>query len=291
MSAGRVLVIGDVINDVVVRPLSDVTEDSDTHAEIRSCPGGSGANQAAWLGDRARFAGRVGAADHAVHTRELRRHGVEARLVADEDVPTGSIVVFVRPDGRRDMYTDRGANLRLRAADLPDDLLDDVGLVHVSGYSLFDDGVRAAVEDLVARASRRGIGLSVDPASVAFLREFGATAFLTWARHARLVLPNLDEGRCLTGLSTPDDVADALADRFEVVALTLGPAGVLVRSGGQRVLLPALPVDVVDTTGAGDAFGAGFLRGWTEDGDLARAAESGLALAARAVRRLGARPD
>ena len=288
MTSGLVLLVGDVLNDVVVRPLRPVTEDSDTHADIRSCPGGSGANQAAWLGDRARFAGRTGAADHDAHTRALRRHGVDARLVADDTVPTGSIVVLVRPDGRRDMYTDRGANLRLTAADLPDDLLDGVDLLHVSGYALFDEGVRRAVEDLLARATRRGVELSVDPASVAFLRDFGAARFLDWARPAGLVFPNLDEGRFLTGLSTPDDVADALAERFPVVVLTLGPAGVLVRSAGRRLRLAAKPVPVLDTTGAGDAFCAGFLRAWP--GDLTAAAESGLELAAQAVQRLGARP-
>ncbi len=290
VSGGPILLVGDVINDVVVRPLGAVTRDSDTHAEIRSCPGGSGANQAAWLGDRARFAGRVGAADHEAHTRALRQHGVDARLVADERVPTGSIVVLVHPDGRRDMYTDRGANLRLCAGDLPDDLLDGVGLVHVSGYSLFDPGVRTAVDDLVSRAVRRGIGLSVDPASVAFLREFGVPGFLAWSRDASSIFPNLDEGRCLTGLSTPDDVADSLASRFPVVVLTLGPDGVLVAAGRERVRLPAVPVTVVDTTGAGDAFCAGFLRAWTESADASVAARAGLELAASAVGRLGARP-
>lgn len=288
MTSGRILLVGDVINDVVVRPLREGTPDSDTHADIRSCPGGSAANQAAWLGPRARFAGRAGAADHGAHVRALRQHGVDVRLAADDRSPTGSIVVFVRPDGRRDMYTDRGANLCLTAGDLPDDLLDSVELLHVSGYALFDDGVRHAVEDLLERATRRGIGLSVDPASVGFLREFGAERFLDWARPAGLIFPNLDEGRFLTGLSTPDDVADALAERFAVVALTLGPDGALVRAEGERVRKAAKRVTVVDTTGAGDAFCAGFLREWP--GDLTLATASGLELAARAVQRLGARP-
>jgi sugar/nucleoside kinase (ribokinase family) len=285
-----ILLIGDVINDVVVRPLRPVAEDSDTPADIRSCPGGSGANQAAWLGARARFAGRVGAADHDAHVLALRQAGVDVRLAVDEDVPTGSIVVLVRPDGRRDMYTDRGANLRLRATDLPDDLLDDVDLVHVSGYSLFHPDVRQAVEDLAGRARTRGIPLSVDPASAAFLRECGSDEFLRWSRDASLIFPNLDEGRLLTGLSTPDDIAAALAARFAVVALTLGPDGALVQIGDERVRRPAKPATVVDTTGAGDAFCAGFLRMWTDTGDPAAATESGLELAARAVQRLGARP-
>lgn len=132
----RVLVVGDVIDDLLVRPHRPIRPATDTPATITPSPGGSGANAAVWLaraGVRVRFVGRVGAADLARHAGLLRAAGVEPVLVPDPRRPTGSIVVLLDPDGERTMLTDRGANLGLRAADLPDRLLDDVeiGRAHV----------------------------------------------------------------------------------------------------------------------------------------------------------------
>ena len=132
-----ILVVGDVIDDIVVRPLEPVAPATDTRSAIVPRPGGSGANTAAWLGAlRApvRFAGRVGAADVGRHADALAAHGVDARLAADDEAPTGSIVVLAHD---RTMFTARGANATLSAADLPDDLLDGVNHIHVSGYALF----------------------------------------------------------------------------------------------------------------------------------------------------------
>ncbi|GAA3934176.1 PfkB family carbohydrate kinase [Actinomadura viridis] len=288
-----VLVVGDVIDDIVVRPLRPTAPDTDTPSAITAGPGGSGANQAAWLGAlgaRVRFAGRVGAADAAAHTAALAAAGVDARLAADPGAPTGRIVVLAR-GGRRDMYTDRGANLNLSAADLPDDLLDGVTLLHVSGYSLFQPGVRAAAGDLMRRARERGAATSVDPASAAFLADAGPEAFRAWARGARLIFPNLDEGRLLTGAREPSAVAAALLDDHPVVALKLGAEGALVAArDGTRLALPSAPAEVVDPTGAGDAFCAGFLAGWAAGRPLEDCARGAVAAAGRAVAAVGARP-
>lgn len=288
-----VLVVGDVIDDVVVRPLRAPAPDSDTPAVITACPGGSGANQAAWLGTLGadvRFAGRVGAADADRHTAALRAAGVDARLAADPDAPTGRIVV-VTTEGRRDMFTDRAANLGLSPADLPDDLLDDVAVLHLSGYSLFDDGVRAAVTGLMSRARHRGIALSVDPASAAFLTDAGPDRFRTWTAGVRLIFPNLAEARLLTGADTPETAADALTRTYGIAAVTLGPDGTLIAAAdGTRLRLPAHPTRVLDPTGAGDAYTAGFLKAWLSGRDLAHCAHTALTAAAHAVATTGARP-
>jgi sugar/nucleoside kinase (ribokinase family) len=292
--APRILVVGDVIDDVIVQPLGPVVSASDTPARITPSPGGSGANQAVWLaaaGARARLAARVGAADLDRHVRAFVAAGVEPVLAGDPDLPTGSIVILVSSDGERTMYTDRGANLALRQADLPETLLEDVAVLHVSGYSLFDPGVREAVLHLVARARRCGLAVSVDPSSIAFLTEVGPTAFLTWIDGVELLLPNLDEGRLLTGVDEPEQVLAALLDHVPVVALTLGPDGALIGSRGRPpVHLPAADVEVVDTTGAGDAFAGAFLATWSAGGTLRDAGERGIAAAGRAVTVPGARP-
>lgn len=294
---GVILIVGDVIDDVVVRPLEPMTRDSDTRAAIAQVPGGSAANQAAWLaslGMPVRLVARVGTADVARHAAALERFGVEAHLAGDPDLATGTIVVLVGGDGSRSMFVDRGANLRLQPSDVPADPFGDVRLLHVSGYSLLAPGPREVVLDVLARAREHGVPVSVDPASCAFLREVGAADFLAWTEGATLCLPNRDEAAALTGHDVSEDpraLLTAMLAHYPTVALKLGRDGVLAGSADGRMEAVAAPsVDVVDPTGAGDAFCAGFLTGWLGGASLVEAARQGVELGARAVGVMGARP-
>jgi len=289
----RILVVGDVVDDIVVRPLGSVNTASDTDAEIRRTAGGSAANVAAWLGHLGadvRFVGRAGIEGAPRHRAALATYGVDARVTADPDTETATIVLNLDPAGERTMFVDRAANARLSRADLPPDVLDGVGWLHLTGYSLFDDAVRPAVRHLMSRARAAGCGVSVDPSSAGFLARCGPDTFLGWVAGVDVLLPNLLEGRFLTGLVEPSDVAAALAGRFPAVALTLGADGALLASGGTSRSVAAVPATVVDTTGAGDAFAAGFLSVWTSSPDGDAALSSGAAAAGRAISVLGARP-
>ena len=165
-----------------------------------------------------------------------------------------------------------------------------MGWLHLTGYSFFDDAVRAVVLELVARARAAGCGLSVDPSSAGFLARCGADAFLGWVAGADVLLPNLLEGRFLTGLEDPDEVAAALAERFAAVVLTLGADGAALTTDGASTRVDPAPASVVDTTGAGDAFAAGFLSVWTEDRDPTAALAAGARASAQGISVLGARP-
>ena len=289
----RVLIVGDVIDDIVVTPLGNVTRDSDTTSQIRATPGGSAANQAAWLaasGVSVTFVAQVGAADVSRHQAELSAFGVEAVLIADPDAPTGTIVVMLDADGNRTMYTDRGANTQLTAADVPLSLLDDVDALHVNGYALFSESPRLAVLSLINEARRRGITVTADPSSSAYLEELGASTFLACTRGAAVCLPNLDEGRVLSGHTEPHDALASLRVHYPVVALKLGSGGVLVGDGDQVELIAPASSSVVDPTGAGDAFCAGFLSAWLGGKSAVDAALAGSLFAARAVSTYGGRP-
>lgn len=288
-----ILVIGDVINDVVVKPLQPITRDSDTTSAVSLTSGGSGANLAAWLallGADVRFAGRAGERDAAVHTRALAELGVEARIAAAPGEETGTIVVLLEGDIRT-MFTDRKASGRLGAGDLPLELLDGVSWLHLSGYCLLSPSSREACLRLFARAGEAGIGRSVDPNSVSGLRQLGASRFLEWTAGATVVLPNLAEGRALSGGDGPEDVAALLLPHYDVVALKLGAQGVLVaRTDGWQRRIEARPVQVADPTGAGDAFAAGLLTVLSSGGDLDEATTRGLDTAARAITHVGGWP-
>ena len=176
--------------DIIAAPQRAIEYASDTPATIAQLPGGSGANQAAWLGhfgNTTYFAARVGHDGGAEHAAALRVHGVEPLFAIDERARTGVLVTLVGPDGERSFLTDRGANVHLERADLPDRLLDIVTLVHVSGYALFAPGPRAAVCDYLAAAHARGVRVSVDSGSTAFLREIGPTAFVEATKRATLL--------------------------------------------------------------------------------------------------------
>ncbi len=271
-----ILVVGDVMDDLVVRPLGPLVPRSDTAAHMERHPGGSGANTAAWLGAlgaEVRFAGRVGAADVRRHARALETCGVDARLVGDANTPTGSIVVLAHD---RSMFTDRGANVALGRDDLPDDLLEGVDHVHVSGYSLLEPGPRDAVLDLVARA---GVPWSVDPASSAFVAD---TPFLEWTAGAAVCFPNEDEA---------DVLGEGMTDAYDVVVLKRGREGARVlRRGAPAVDVPATTVAAVDQTGAGDAFAAGYLAALVQGQDDDACARAAVRAATEAVGRPGARP-
>jgi sugar/nucleoside kinase (ribokinase family) len=287
-------VVGDVINDILVETSGPVAYGADNPASVRVRPGGSAANQAAWMGSLGLdvvFAGRAGAGDAPLHQAELSRFGVSARLAADSAAETGSIVVLVGPDGERTMITDRGANLLLAAGDVPVTLLDGVGLVHLTGYTLFEPGPREVALGLIAEARRRGLPFTVDPGSAAFLARLVPGEFLDWTRGAAVFFPNCDEAALLSGERDPVAMVQFLAAHFGAVALKLGPEGALLAARDVTPKrFPAQPAVVRDTTGAGDAFCAGFLAAWLRGATHADATQAGTRTAAIAVSALGGRP-
>lgn len=291
---GRVLVVGDVVDDIVVRPLAAVTAASDTRAQIRRTPGGSAANVAAWLGwcgATVSFVGRAGASGGDSHVRELARWSVDAHIAHDPELPTGTIVLMLDAQAERTMYVDRGANAALVPDDVPPRLWEDVDWLHLTGYSLFDDGVRPTALALVEAARSRGAGVSVDPSSVAFLRACGVERFWEWTRDVQVLMPNEDEAHVLTGETDPDEVVSAPVWGARTVVLTLGERGSLVRTAdGRTYRVPAPSPPVMDTTGAGDAYCAGFLAASLRGVGARECATQGARASAHCLGMVGGRP-
>jgi ribokinase len=288
-----VVVVGDLATDVVVLLDGDPAPGSDRPAAIRTRGGGAGANVAvhlARLGTPVTFAGCVGDdAAGAGLVAELAAAGVRPAVRTVPGAATGTIVSLVETGGQRSMLADRGANLALEAADVPAPAHG--GHLHLSGYTLFAPGPRAAGLAAVSAARAAGCTVSVDPASTGPLAAYGVDRWLADTAAATLVLPNGDEARLLTGCADPAAAARALATRHPVAVVTLGADGALWAAGDLLVHRPAHPATVVDTTGAGDAFTAGLLSVWITDrnGDPVAALEAGLARAAAVVTRPGAR--
>ncbi len=290
----RIVVVGDVVTDVIVRPHSAIIHGTDTASSIAIIAGGSAANTAAWigaLGGTVEFVGRAGRDQHAWHEGLLNQFGVHALITADPELPSARIVVIVDASGERTMLTDRGANDALSLADVECARIDSKTMLHVSGYTLLFDGPRPAGLSALQRARREGAPTSVDPNSSGFLANVGPTRFLEMTANVDICFPNADELCALIGGTDPFEAAIALTHHYGTVVCKLGPEGAVVARAGAIVARRRAPdVTVIDTTGAGDAFAAGYLaalaNGRNVDGCLDLAIET----SGRAVSTVGARP-
>jgi ribokinase len=289
-----VVVIGDLMTDVVAWASGPLAHASDTPSQITTHPGGGGANVAARLaalGVPTRLVARVGndpAARAAIE--DLRTGGVETSVAVDPVRATGTVVVIVEPTGERTMLPDRGANAALSPADLPVEELRAATHLHLSGYTLLDPGSRAAGLVALEHAREAGLTVSVDPASAAPIEAAGARAFLDWVAHADMLLPNFEEAVVLTGAREAEAAAWALARGGRDIVITLGAEGALWSDGEQVVRAAAAEAPApVDSTGAGDAFTAGWLAARLGGAAPAEALNAANAVAANTLRRAGAR--
>ena len=288
----RIIVFGDVIDDVVAMPYGAIRPDTDTAASIGFRAGGSAANTAAWLGSlgaKVDFVGIVGAADLERHTALLQRAGATSHLRAHPTLTTGTIVIIVEGE-HRTMFTERGVNTELDPLDVTPELLAGATVLHLTGHSLLNTAGAEGFTALVARAKKAGVTVSVDPGSAGFIADYGVDRFLAAIAGAQLLFPSLEEGRVLTGLSDPEEIVARLAEVFPTVILTMGADGVVIAHDGTTLMVPAVSSPVVDPTGAGDAFCAAFMDEWIRSGDLARSATAGAKLAAKALTITGGRP-
>ena len=273
--------LGDALLDVIVRLDEPLAPGSDVRAHITTSVGGQAANVAAWavsLGAEARLVTAL--ADDVAGSlvrNELLCRSVELHAHVYTSA-TGVVAAVVGPDGDRSLASDRGVAVELRAEDLDPSWFDGCDVVHISGYALVRMPVRDAAL-LAARLARdRGARISVDVAPWTELRSFGPVAF-------RELLDTL-----------APDVLFATEAEWEILGgaylaapttvLKRGPRGITVATEDARFDLAAVPGDVVDATGAGDALAAGFLLG----GSLEEAARRGLEAAARCIAKPGAMP-
>ncbi|MEV4253044.1 sugar kinase, partial [Spirillospora sp. NPDC049652] len=243
------------------------------------------------------FVGRRGS-DIAGRNRdmELMGSGVDARLVMDSERPTGTCVVLVTHKGDRTMLSDPGANSALLPEDIErcKDLFTQGVHFHLSGYSLINEGSRKAAIHALDLARQAQMSVSVDGASSSPLKRMGAEPFLEWTQGARLLVVNAAEAEVLTGRDNPEAAAKVLTAWYPQVVIKTGADGSLWYTNGRpdAVVVAADPVEkIVDGTGAGDAFIAGFLPPWLDGKPPAEALASGNRLAAQALQHLGARPS
>ncbi len=279
--------------DVSVFIDSQIHKGGDTQAFITTQGGGAAANVARWLahmGCDTFLCSRVADDTNGlILQEELDAFNVRH---SDYRVPhekTGTVVVLVSEDGERTMFPDSGSNSGLSSADLPP--LDGFTAAYLSGYALINSQSRTNVLEMIQILKAKGIPLVFDPGTVGALRRIPNSMLQEWIGMMDILLLNEEEALYISQISDLHGALVALATKAPIVVIKRGAEGVTAISERVRTVeLPALDVEVIDTTGAGDSFAAGFIASWFDEGIVEKAVENGIAQASRCCAMVGARP-
>jgi sugar/nucleoside kinase (ribokinase family) len=220
--------------------------------------------------------------------RGMSAAGVQATLVRKK-TPTGTSVILVTPDGERTMNTYLGACREFGPEDLDLPRLADSRILYLTGYLWDTENQRQAAEKAASLARREGSGTLVafDLADPFAVRRY-AEQFRAWLPgKVDIIFGNRDEISLLTGASCDEDCVTEANSLAPLVVMKVGEKGCLVGSEGSFEQVAGFPVRLVDTTGAGDAFAAGFLYGTLAGADPLTCARLANRLAARVVGREG----
>lgn len=262
MIVREVVVIGDVMLDVTVKPMAHIAPTSDTPSRVRLNRGGAAANMAEALARAGHHVTYVGACgtDFAAQLFEdaLRSSGVDVALER-VDAPSGVVVALVDEDGQRAMMTDRGANSMLGLEHVLAQLNRPFDHLHVSGYTLLDSSTIKVGRLALDRARELGLSTSVDVCSVAPLVAISPAAFMSAATGARTLFANEEEALALSGAVDVTGALDRLSQDFSEVVITRGELGARARCDGVDYEVSSMSEVVVDTTGAGDAATGAYL--------------------------------
>lgn len=290
----RVASLGVHIVDVLARPVTTPPMAGGRHEvdEVRITAAGTAAGTSAdlaKLGIDTVVLGAIG--DDSIGellVQMLGGHGVDTkRLVRKRGLQTSVSILLIGHDGERQVVLRLpGANSHLSLDDIDFDAIAEADLLHVGGADVLGDFAGDPLVEVMKFARSRGVATSLD--LLVPCDERMAERLAPALRYAQYFLPNADQLRGLTGCSDPSEAAAALRRLgVDCVVATLGAEGSLVASDRGEAFLPAFDVPVVDTTGCGDAYAAGFivgvLSGWSEES----AAWLGTAAAALVVQGLG----
>lgn len=290
-----IVVLGDLVLDVVIAPSRPLEAGTDVAGRVAFVQGGSAANTARWLGRlgaRTTLITAVGRdATGRALVKAVRGDGVTARVSRVAGARTGRIGVLVNPDGERSFVPDRGAAILLDPGDLKATWFTGIDAVHLPVYSLLGVPLGEAGRRAVELARDTGGIVSVDLASIGPLMARGRRA-------ARDLIATVAPDMLFATASEADALlgggpAEGLLEFAEIGVVKRGSKGatVVARAGAERLRFEVATssLTTVDTTGAGDAFDAGFLVGWFAARGVGRSLPASLQRAALAGHRAAAR--
>ncbi len=288
----KILCIGDLALDVIAQLKESINYGNDTSSRISTHPGGQAANVSTWItrtNTKAQLVARVGndPVGFALIS-DLDKYGVDHMNLMRSGRPTGVVVILVDANGERTMFPDNGANADLEIGDLPP--LDGFDGVYLSGYALLDFRSRDVVLAMIKKIKAAGIPIFFDPTTTGAMKIVSREEVLSWVSLMDGILLNAEEAIYLGGDLQIELAEENLKAYTPLVVIKLGSRGAMAIFKDESVKVAAVTTNVVDTTGAGDSFAAGFIPMWLQTHDLDQALTAGTSLAAKCVATVGARP-
>jgi ribokinase len=272
-----------------VNKIASAEEESFIYSYEEVC-GGSAANTVvglARLGLKTGYIGKLAMDEEGRKLlEEFKREGVNIDgIVVSETGRSGTVLGFVDPKGERALYVDPGVNDTLDFEEISVEYASKTRFLHLTSF--VGEKTFQTQEKLVENLPGN-VKLTIDPGEL-YARK-GLHGLKLFIRRAFAVIPNAGELKLLTGEDNYEKGAERLlAEGVKIVAVKLGRKGCYVTNGQEEHLVPSLKVQVVDTTGAGDAFSAGFIYGLTTNQSLKKCGEIGNFVASRCITRIGAR--
>ncbi len=290
----EVICLGILVADVVGRPIRKIPERGklalvdDIELHTGGCATNTGFSMAK-LGIKVGIIGKTGAdgfGDFLI--REMERYGVDARgVVQDPTIHTSSTMVLVDEDGERSFLHYLGGNGQLVEEDIDTSLFEGAKILHIAGSLLIPKLDGEPTAHILKKAKEMGLTTSLDTAWDDTGRWMSALE--PALEYLDVFLPSIEEAIMLTGREEPSDIADFLLNYgIKIVGLKMGERGCYIKTAREEYAIPIYKVEVVDATGAGDAFVAGFLTGLVEGWDLEKTGKFANAVGACCVTAMGA---
>ena len=258
------------------------------HIGSQMASGGSAANTMsglARLGIEAGFLSKIGTDEvGAFFKKQMVETNVKPQLLTSA-TPSGRVIAMVTPDGERTFATCLGAAAEMCAADISSELFDGWDIFYVEGYLVANPSM---LRKAIATAKAKGMTIAIDMASYNVVEENRDFMLDLINNYVDIVFANEKEAFALTGME-PEAALHFIAERCQIAVVKVGAKGAFVQRGNEMVTIPPLEADVVDTTGAGDMWAAGFLAGLVKGENLEKCGMMGAIVAKNIIEVVGAK--
>lgn len=260
------------------------------HFGNQMASGGSAANTMsglAQLGIEAGFLSKIGKDEIGRFFEKQMSESHVKPLMLTSDTPSGRVQALVTPDGERTFATCLGAAAELCAADIKPELFDGWDIFYVEGYLVANPDM---LKKAISTAKAKGLKIAIDLASYNVVEESLDFLLDLVENYVDIVFANEKEAFALTGME-PEAALHYIAERCDIAVVKVGAKGAFVQHGDQVVTIGPMKANVIDTTGAGDMWAAGFLAGLVKNEPLQKCGMMGAIVAANIIEVMGAKMD
>jgi sugar/nucleoside kinase (ribokinase family) len=275
---------------LVDREMSNLINEETSGLRKTMASGGSAANTIhglANLGVETAYIGKIGRDELGkFFLQDMEKAGINPILYQSVN-DTGRVMALVSPDSERTMATYLGAAIELTADDLASGVFDGYNYLYIEGYLINN---LALVKKAIQLGREKGLKVCIDLASYNIVEQYREALLKEVLPGIDVIFANEEEAKALTGLE-PEGALEKISQLCEIAIVKTGSKGSLIKKGREIVEVPALKVESIDTTGAGDIYAAGFLYGQVQSLSLEKCARIGTLMASRVIGVLGPKLD